>query len=173
MNNIWIISDTHFNHQAIIDEFEMRPADFKQRIIKHLLRCTKPWDIIIHLWDVIFDDNKELKTILWGFQDRQLILVKWNHDTKTDSWYRFQWFHFVCERFDIRYGGKDIIFTHIPIRTYKHWQLNIHWHLHSGWGSRWSYKKDAMHFCYSAERQHYQPLSLNSILDKVKKWIYF
>jgi calcineurin-like phosphoesterase family protein len=45
---IWIISDTHFNHNRII-ELEERPEDYQELIINNWKKLVKNEDTIIHL----------------------------------------------------------------------------------------------------------------------------
>ena len=59
---IYIISDTHFNHDKII-ELEKRDKNYKNIIMKKWNKNVNDDDIIIHLGDVIFSNASELSEI--------------------------------------------------------------------------------------------------------------
>lgn len=55
MRQIWLISDTHFGHEKII-EYTGRPfknaAEMDQCIADNWADCVKPQDLVYHLGDV-------------------------------------------------------------------------------------------------------------------------
>lgn len=72
-------------------------------------------------------------------------------------------FNFVCDRFDLKYNGIVIIFTHIPIPTI---YLNIHGHLHN---IRINNFNDINHYLINLEGDGYRLQNLNEILKKHKR----
>ena len=59
----WIITDTHWRHYKIM-EYCDRPDNFEELITKNWKNLVKPQDVIIHLGDVIFGNQQQLKDIL-------------------------------------------------------------------------------------------------------------
>src|ERR1035441_4808376 len=104
--NTWLTTDLHFSHKGMI-ELCGRPQDFEKRIVRHWDRLVKPSDTVICLGDICIGDDKAVheKYIqqLPGFK----ILVKGNHDKKSDTWYESNGWQICCESMVInRYGHK-------------------------------------------------------------------
>ena len=59
------------------------------------------------------------------------ILVKGNHDSKSNSWYLEHGWDFVCEEFKDTLYGKNILFSHYPKVWDGVYDLNIHGHFHN------------------------------------------
>jgi len=83
-NNIWVTSDTHFNHHNIVHKFEP-PRPFKdvhhmnETIIENWNAVVKPGDKVYHLGDVFFGDKEEFKK-LWPRLNGKKRLIVGNHD---------------------------------------------------------------------------------------------
>jgi len=169
---IWIISDTHFNHQSIINDFEFRPYNYWKQIINKIKNNVKKWDILIHLWDVIFDRQSELKQILdsmWSWIIK--ILVRWNHDKNNIGFYLNKWFDFVLDEFKIKnYMWYNIVFSHTPKTDIEleDWYINIHWHLHTNSHHILKYTiYPEKYICYSAEKENYMPILLSNMIKRI------
>lgn len=162
---LWIISDTHFNHEAITrEDFENRPDNHKELIMNNWKKLVSPEDTVIHLWDVIFSRASELSDIL-GQLPWTKILVKGNHDMNRNNWYLSKWFNFVCDKIELRVNHKDVILTHIPQKL-EEWKYNIHWHLHSGKhrDEECEHILTDRHILYSCELENYKPLLLEDMI---------
>jgi len=126
---IYIITDTHFNHQEMITKFKKRPDNFENKIWKSLSLLNED-DILLHLWDFCIWNDQEVAKRFKNTVRCTSILIKWNHDKKSDNWYRTKaWFTFILEGFLWKYFWKEIYFSHIPNKE-KVWDINIHWHTH-------------------------------------------
>jgi len=125
---IYATSDTHFNHKKLLEYG--RPEDFESRIFASLKNHVG--DLLIHCGDFCIGQDEEMMELFMhsakGF--RKKVLVRGNHDKKSDGWYMERGFDFVCESFVADYFGKHIIFTHIPIAKTDKFDLNIHGHMH-------------------------------------------
>ena len=149
----YIISDTHFNHQLLIDKY-WRPKDFEKQL-KIKRGKIKKTDRLIHLWDICIGKDAEMhskyiKPLLY-----RKILVRWNHDTKSDSWYLNNGRDEVHDRLWLQVESHNILFTHIPMpadELPKGW-FNIHWHIHD----RPIEPISDHHFLYSPEINSYCP----------------
>jgi len=140
---IWVISDTHWKHKNII-KYENRPLDHNEQIVANWCKLVAPDDLVIHLGDVIFGENKQgdLKEILAKLPGKK-ILCRGNHDGyPTSKWGDWEWyldcgFDAVTDYFVYQ----DLAFSHAPLTPlpttarYGYGQevrLNIHGHFHRG-----------------------------------------
>ena len=141
--NVYLISDTHFNHQNIAT-YCQRPSNFTELIIKNWNNTVRPEDTVIHLGDVQI--GKKSEWIMQGLPGRK-ILIRGNHDRdKSVTWWMEHGFDFACDSLVFR----QCLLTHEPanaiIRSDGHRPysaldeglpdgclLNIHGHLHNIW----------------------------------------
>jgi calcineurin-like phosphoesterase family protein len=130
----WLITDTHFNHKRLINWG--RPENFEE-LIRESCKKIKPEDTLIHLGDICIGGDEEASKFFTNLKCKRKILVRGNHDNKSYSWYYRMGWDFVCENFRMRYKGKEILFSHMPIlaehtvqTTYLPVDMNIHGHLH-------------------------------------------
>ena len=166
MKRIWITSDWHFNHEAILD-FEWRSPWYEKEIIKKINNQVQEDDILINLWDVIFSKASQLWEYLNQIKCKNIILVRWNHDKWSYDFYLNHWFSFVCDEFKLRWQRQPIIFSHIPLEIVPEWYVNIHWHIHS-WHREWWLTE--RHILYNPEKTWYNfvPILLKNILWQKK-----
>jgi calcineurin-like phosphoesterase family protein len=128
---IWIITDTHLGHGRMV-ELCGRPADHSERILSNL--AAMPDDgVLIHLGDVCMgNDDKWNAALLDALPTNfKAVLVRGNHDHKSDSWYYQRGWDFVCEMLSNTYFGKQILFSHAPLEKAGLHDINIHGHLHN------------------------------------------
>jgi len=165
MKRIWITSDWHFNHEPI-KEFENRPDNYEKILIKKINNQVHHNDILINLWDVIFSRSWELKQYLARINCKNIILVRWNHDTKSFNFYMNQWFSFVCDEFKLSFEKYKILFSHIPQENLPNGYINIHGHLHSNIHRDGIH--DGKHILYNPEKTWYNfvPILLRNIIKK-------
>ena len=126
---IYAISDTHFSHNKLIEWG--RPATFGEDILKNLSHVHG--DVLIHCGDFcIGNDESNLQAFMQATQGfAHKILVRGNHDHKSDGYYLSHGFDFVCESFTATYFGKKVLFTHIPTaHKLESIDFNVHGHLH-------------------------------------------
>lgn len=125
---IWLIADTHFNHPQMIRDCG-RPHDFEERIWKELSGIPEQ-DILVHLGDICIGEDKNIHDRLRQYKFTK-ILVKGNHDNKSNNWYLNHGWDFVCKQFTDRYFKKRILFSHEPRAEEENYDLNIHAHFHN------------------------------------------
>ena len=175
MKNIWVIADTHFLHDNLCkEEYCSRPKDHNQRIFKNLMLIPEE-DLLIHLGDISM--GRELDVYEWFIKPLKCrkILVKGNHDQKSNTWYLNHGWDFVCYAFSDTYFSKKILFTHYP-RPANDYDYNLHGHLHNNmykWDNLTKENKEIVnekHLLLSCETNNYKPLKLNYIIDKIDKF---
>lgn len=128
---IWVITDTHFGHDKIVD-FCKRPVDHESKMLINLQRCVKDDDIVIHLGDVCFGDEEQWhKSIREMCGNAKMWLVLGNHDHKSPFWYVDHGWDFAAHSIGLSTMGHNILFSHVPIAEDDWYTLNIHGHFHN------------------------------------------
>lgn len=126
--NIWVTTDTHFNHKALIEYG--RPADFEEKIKKHLKFSVRKEDLLIHLGDVCIGNDLENNNWFKKELGCKTYLIRGNHDNKSINWYFNNGWDVVADRLDIEMFGKKMCFTHIPVAWDGYYDINYHGHFH-------------------------------------------
>ena len=96
--NIWLTTDTHFNHDKML-EYCDRPMGFEYIIYNNLAESVKEGDLLFHLGDVSFGKDEEMHQRFIQPLPCNKVLVKGNHDKKSNSWYLDNGWDFVCDLF--------------------------------------------------------------------------
>ena len=128
MKKIWITTDTHFGHDKLV-EYSGRPENHSTIILQELHKNLKEGDTLIHLGDICIGNDETWHHLLTELPKGKRILVKGNHDNKSNNWYLNHGWDMVCEQFSDHYFGKYITFSHKPIPHIQN--LNIHGHFHN------------------------------------------
>ena len=177
---IWILSDTHFNHPKMI-EYCDRPKNFEE-LLWAGLKELKEEDLLIHLGDICIGKDKEVHQHLQGISGCRKILVKGNHDMKSNNWYLENGWDFVCDFFYDKYYNTNIYFSHRPILDIGKNCINIHGHFHNTLPrlnkKQWAYATEEekhknvlagitdQHRLLAVEYTNYKPISLESFFTK-------
>jgi len=157
----WVVTDTHFNHDAIIKACG-RPTNADELIIGAMKKWCAAQDWIIHLGDVIFYQYPKIAEILVQIPCRK-ILVLGNHDKKSKNWYMNNGFHFACHSFT----WENVLFTHKPVVQFPDdidYNIHGHWHNNGVEENPPSFWSTKTHFKLAMEDVNYQP----TCLDKIK-----
>ena len=160
---IFVISDTHFGHENII-QYCKRPfrdvGEMNRAIIENWNRVVEPHDIVYHLGDVYMKDP----SVLSALNGRKRLILG-NHDNGKDQnlhaafqkitmWRMFPEYNCVLTHAPIHIdpngqGGDD----HAGERKSK-WQFNVHGHIHHNRSpTKW-------HINACVERIGYKPIEL-------------
>ncbi len=168
--NIWLISDTHFNHAKLVTMGKGRPENFES-LIMNGLRSVKEGDTLIHLGDFCIGKDEywhdRFSKALVGVNK---VLVRGNHDNKSYNWYLSHGWNHVCEIMQSRYFGKEILFSHMPIlkkefwETYHEPELNIHGHLHGNANRHGAVYDPKFHYDVAPDIHDYEPILLERLL---------
>lgn len=160
----YIISDTHFNHDKIIDYCD-RPSDHEWKILQSLMRLPKD-AVLIHLGDICIGKDEEMHKRIAQHCTNRRILVTGNHDSKSWSWYMEHGWDFVCDAFRLKYCGKIIMFSHIPQPWDGIWDINVHGHLHNLGHRDGEHELKKWHRLYAPELMNYQPIELSKLIQR-------
>ena len=128
---IWIVTDTHFNHPALLTKGRGRPADYEARLWESLEKIPEG-DTLIHLGDLCMGRESDVMTRIFQLKC-STVLVKGNHDTKSDHWYYQHGFDFVCREVIIKSLGRRVLLSHKPQSKQERQEeadIHVHGHLH-------------------------------------------
>lgn len=160
---IYVTTDTHFNHKKLIDWG--RPEDFERRI-RRSHRVIPGDAVLIHLGDFCIGKDEEMHDMWMKTVGhvKHRILVRGNHDRKSTSWYLEHGWHAVVESLTMRLYGKNVLFTHIPANNalWAATDLNIHGHTHGNTHRDFEiqdfYNPEEYHREIALENTNYQPV---------------
>jgi calcineurin-like phosphoesterase family protein len=171
MANIWVISDTHFNHANIL-KFEDKLGkpcrvfadvdEMNETMIANWNSVVKPQDKVYHLGDVLFGlDKPEWLDANFKRLNGKKRLVVGNHDNiKLLS----QWFREVMLWRDFSEFG--LLLTHVPVhqstlkdshRFGEGSMVNVHGHIHQNASPDGPYK------CVCVEQTNYTPVNIDEL----------
>ncbi|MCK9369156.1 hypothetical protein M0R04_04315 [Candidatus Dojkabacteria bacterium] len=168
MSNVFLISDTHFNHTNItswISELNGKPVrpwdsveEMDEAMVDNWNNMVKVEDKVYHLGDVSMNRNGiKIMDRLNGTK----VLIKGNHDIHPLKCY-LPYFK------DIRGSHKldKLILTHFPLHRYgsERFLGNVHGHLHE-WSILDSYgDDDPWYFSVCVEHINFTPIAFDDIL---------
>jgi calcineurin-like phosphoesterase family protein len=170
--NYWITTDTHFGHDNLI-EYDSRPKNFSDIIIKNLYDMIKKDDILIHLGDICFGNDEIWHKVISSLGCKYKWLIRGNHDRKSSNWYFNHGWHFVGNAIILKRYGLNILLTHIPKRDLSYFDINIHGHFHNT-----NFRKHELeiastlnvkHVLLAQEYNNYKPWKLETIIKKFKR----
>ena len=157
---IFVISDTHFNHENII-RYAGRPfkniKEMNEMIIKKWNEKVGKEDLVIHLGDFALGDNSEI-TQIRNRLNGKIILIRGNHDHRAVRNAGFMLIKWTLEI-------DNWIFSHNPLDEGEipRGFINVHGHIHE--------KKSLRGINVSVENINYDPIEikdLTNLLSKIK-----
>jgi len=164
---IWVITDTHLGHNALI-ELCGRPPNFSDKILNNIQALVMPGDTLIHLGDVCLGNDEFWNAKLIESCLGKKCLIRGNHDKKSLTWYSRIGWDFVADSVLIKYFGKRILFTHRPFEfASDFYDVNIFGHLHN-LGHKPD-KGDATKQKLLILEKVYAPVTLKSVLSLKRK----
>lgn len=158
MKNIWVISDTHFNHNNIIKYCD-RPFSSSEEMDWHMVEkwngVVKENDHVYHLGDVYMGASKGyIENILTKLNGKKRLILG-NHDNGKDQ---ILLRHF--EKIMLWRNFDKVVLTHIPLRLESipgGNRVNVHGHIHNNPSPAGPYKN------ISVEQINYTPINLDEI----------
>lgn len=120
MRDIFIVSDTHFNHKNILTFTDSEGKIFRnfdsveemnQTMIDNWNRVVTPQDIVYHLGDVYFGDPKEADKILHQLKGSKRLLLG-NHDDGKDPILHKYFQKILLWRM---FPEFKVLLTHVPV----------------------------------------------------------
>lgn len=169
MPNIFVVSDTHFNHQNILgfvdkDGKKFRGDRFKdvdemnETMIENWNKVVTDQDKVYHLGDVYFGSQKDAKNILRRLKGKKRLIVG-NHDCIYGDGNPLQEFFQKIYLWRI-FKEFDMLLSHVPIHreSFRKVGYNVHGHIHE----KESYGPEYVNVC--VEKMNYTPVNIEEIL---------
>lgn len=170
MKDIWIISDTHFNHSNILkfvdDKGEnVRAFDSLQEMNEIMIQnwnsVVRPGDLVYHLGDVFFGDQDWFKKT-WPRLMGSKRLIVGNHDDVK---------FLACGGFFQKvmlwrlFKEHNMLLTHVPVHesNIRKVEFNVHGHIHQ----QESPTKRHINVC--VEKTLYTPVHIEQVLRYSKE----
>lgn len=131
MVNIWLISDTHFNHSNII-KYCNRPYetihDMDWDMVEKWNSVVKPEDHVYHLGDVYMNASKGYIENLLSHLNGKKRLILGNHDNGKD-----QILSRYFEKIMLWRNFDKVVLSHVPLRdeSIPGNRINVHGHIHN------------------------------------------
>lgn len=146
MSNIWLISDTHFGHENILNFIDSRTGlkvrpgfanvdEMDECMVDNWNSVVKKGDKVWHLGDVMFGDAKRFEK-MWPKLNGSKRLCVGNHD---DIKYLASGGFFQKVHLERKFRDEKLHFSHIPLHPSQHevgapgsknFFCNIHGHIH-------------------------------------------
>lgn len=180
MSDIWITSDTHFNHKNIV-MLQGRPFtdvdEMNECMVENWNRTVGKNDEVWHLGDFGMQ-NRQAK---WSLEEifkmlnGRINLIMGNHDEHYKDLPRYG-FQSVQHYKKIKSDGRRAILCHYPFQSWNgqnNWgkenpigaTVHFHGHCHGTLKSHIPYRDDVGVDCYQYTPQHYE-----SLWDQVVLW---
>jgi calcineurin-like phosphoesterase family protein len=180
MKDIWVISDTHFNHTNILSFSDSRTGlpvrghlfqdvdQMNAHMIEKWNSVVKPGDIVYHLGDVIIG-NRDWMNENWNRLNGSKRLIVGNHDDikflssggwfkKVQMWRQFTEF--------------NLLLSHVPLHETSlsrgrpdtvHQTVNVHGHTHGNGSPLGRY------ISVCVELRDYTPVHIETLAEEAKK----
>jgi calcineurin-like phosphoesterase family protein len=172
MNDLFIYSDSHFNHKNVLNfkcvdgVTPIRPGfkdvdEMNEVMIERWNSIITPQDKVYHLGDVYFGSDVAADIILSRLNGKKRLLLG-NHDDGKD-WVLAKHFQKI-EMWRI-FREFNITLTHVPIHpsSFRRSDINVHGHIHEKSLNLPNY------FCACVERTNYTPLHLPTLAVELKE----
>lgn len=169
---IYVTADTHFGHENII-RYCNRPFKEKNHMDNELIRrwneTIKPEDIVYHLGDFCFGDERKALTYFQRLRGNIKIIPSIDHDKSWSKNFNIANYHFLSGTtvelyppiYEIKYNKMRFILCHYPIEFWskKHYgSIHLHGHSH-GHSTKRENRYDVGVDCWD-----FYPVSLEKIL---------
>lgn len=173
MAEIYLISDTHFNHGNILkftDRNTGKPVrpfqsvhEMNETMVENWNNTVKPGDKVYHLGDVFFGSKEDFK-VLWPRLNGRKRLVVGNHDDV-----KFLSSGAFFEKVMLWRKFENLLFTHVPVhpstlqenRFDGRPMINIHGHIHQNKSPDGPYRC----VCVEQPKVGYTPVHIEDLLS--------
>ena len=164
MGNIWFFADPHFDDENII-KYENRPFENASEMNASLITLwneTVDYDDEVYILGDFGAEGHEAEML--AQLNGTIYLVKGNHDTKSNDYYRKAGFAEVYDK-PIIIDGFWIL-SHEPMYVNTNMPyVNVFAHVH---GSPIYQTFSRYHYCVSAERTGFRPIMKEKMLSDIK-----
>ena len=166
MKNVWVGTDWHVWSVGYTPHHPYQSVSNIRQLSDSYANDIQVDDVFIYLGDLCdpaVTDLNELKRLVQNIPGYK-ILVKGNHDTETDYFYRDIGFDEVCDVCVIN----QVAFSHFPLKVEPD-MINVHGHLHN---EKRSDVDDANHINAYREDYYKHPIEISELIQNAyDKWL--
>lgn len=169
MREIWVISDTHFYHENII-QYSSRPfrnaREMNEALRENWNSVIKPGDRVYHLGDVYMgaERSEDVRAFLSSLNGKKNLILG-NHDDGKDPILNSVFRKIVMWRMMPEFG---LLLTHVPVhpnslirpRKNNAKLFNVHGHTHTEPDEGPDYRN------VSVERTNYRPVNIDTLRQR-------
>lgn len=173
--NIWVTSDSHYNHANIltfIDYNGNKTREFdnadqmNECILDSWNSVVKPGDIVYHLGDVFFGDREKFKKDWPKFNGSKRLIIG-NHD---DIQFLSSGAFFKKVLFWRMFPEYELLLSHVPLHVSSLYRgadhsaplYNVHGHIHTMSSPPGPYK------CVCVEQTNYTPVNIEDLAKEAR-----
>ncbi len=163
-SNIYVISDTHFNHENVIKYCD-RPfrdaQDMNDTLIKNWNKIVKNRDYVVFLGDFVLQKGQKGFKHFMNKLNGKILFIKGNHDKTHKVKFYTHWV--------FSYAGYEIMFIHNPADVPNNWKgWVVHGHCHNNDCKNYPFiniERKTINVC--VELIHYTPIKFDKILNVI------
>lgn len=180
--NVFLVSDTHFGHEATCTKFTrkdgspLRPwanaLEMNEALVDLWNDVVRSDDLVYHLGDVCMS-HRHLHIV--GRLNGHKHLIAGNHDPLIGKKAKKFNFEDYFESIGALKELDGMVLTHVPIheQSLDRWGVNVHGHLHANevmkmHGGKPTDKPDPRYLCVSVEHTEFKPISLEDVKKKIE-----
>jgi calcineurin-like phosphoesterase family protein len=165
---VWIWSDLHFGHTNVI-KYSDRPFNDAQHMdelmIKNFNDLVGPKDISVWVGDVSFRNSALSKAIVRRLNGYKILIVG-NHDFEKKKGLKAMDFDEVHLVYNLTLGDMVVAFTHYPMDNLPKGWKNCHGHVHRNGHRVDEVPLSKNHVNVNCEFLDYQPITLETLIEK-------
>lgn len=168
LSEIYVISDTHFNHYNIVHKFG-RVGEFQsveemnETLIDNWNNTVKPGDKVYHLGDFAFGPKTDIPPLIKRLNGRKRLIIGNHDDVKLLTPY------FEKIMLWRMWKGLGLLFTHVPVHPSTLGEdrfdsvpiRNVHGHIHGNPSPAGNYR------CVCVEQTDYRPVHIEDLKYKI------
>lgn len=172
--NIFVTSDIHFSHEAIL-KFENRPfnnvEEMNEKIVENWNATVGENDLVYILGDISMGSIKETMALLKRLNGDK-ILVKGNHDEMVDN-RKFDRtiFKEISNCIDITIYGQKFLMCHYPFASNDNHKIQLYGHIHTNNGLHVAHDLPENSFNVCMDANNLTPVNIKDILKFFRKEI--
>lgn len=160
MNKIWFISDTHFNHEMLIEE-GFRPFKSVEEMNNTIVRMwnahVEPEDTVYFIGDFAFGEDKhKWLQLLNG----DITIIRGNHDPNSLS---------KITALEVTWEGYTLLLIHNPSHAdmFPTHDIVIHGHIHKSGHRKFHAEPGVVYANVNLEFHKYRPKLINEVIGMI------
>jgi len=163
IQNVFLISDTHFNHKKI-GIYCSRPEDWQHIIINNWNNTVNKNDIVLHLGDFGFGSIERMHDVR-NELNGEIYMIKGNHDRHSVGWFKDIGITLIKKPFTVYIKDNQYLFSH-AVKPCNSEIIGIHGHCHNK-SPLFRNILGNYHINISVENINYTPIKFKKLIDRL------